>query len=124
MSRRTACGACERDGKRSRWGKNVRIVYDPAIQMPGTPTIEGHRLAAQFIAERFFALGKHEAQDDYDLTHEEMVVTCWWAAHWGPRKLKQAWKEWGQEAGNHLWYRCINVPLPPTKSEITGTPAL
>ena len=98
----------------------LRIIYDPAIQITGTPTIEGHSLPAEHMASHFFELGEEEAQDDYGLTREELIVACWWAAHWGPRKFRKAWKEWGERAGSHLRYGCINVPLPPTKSDIAA----
>lgn len=114
----THCLYCEKAGVRAKRGEKVRIVFDPGIQMPGTPTIEGHRLAAEHMADRMFELGSDAVLDDYELTYEELITACWWAAHWGPRKFKKAWKEWGEIAGAHLWYGCINVPLPPTRAEI------
>ena len=96
----------------------MRIVYDPAVQMPGTPTIERHRLSAEMMASAYYEMGWKEVKANWLLTHEELLAACWWAAHWGPRKFKKAWKEWGELAGWHLWYRCINVPLPPTRAEI------
>lgn len=116
--RPTGCLSCEKAGRRSKRGENVRIVFDPAIQMPGTPTIDGHRLAAEMIARAMYELGGEEVKHNWQVTHEEIVAACWWAAHWGPRRFKKAWKEWGIEAGGHLWYRCINVPLPPTRAEV------
>lgn len=72
------------------------------------------------MAGRMYELGADAVLDDYELTSEELIAACWWAAHWGPRKFKQAWREWGIEAGNHLWYRCINVPFPPTRAELSA----
>lgn len=118
MSRRkTHCLACEKDGARTKPGAGVRIVFDPAIQLRGTPTIEGHTLSAEQMAWIMYEHGKDEIYD-YDLTHEEIIAACWWAGRWGPRKLRKAWAAWGIEAGAHLWHGCINVPLPPTRAEI------
>lgn len=116
----SGCLACKAAGTRPKGGTGVRIVFDPGIQMTGTPTIEGHRLAAEHMAGRMFELGESAVIDDYDLTPEELLAACWWAAKWGPRKYKKAWKEWGDIAGHHLWYQCINVPYPPTRTELAA----
>ena len=109
------CSACQRAGQSPIQGKGVRIVFDPGIQMPGPPTIEGHRLGAEFIADIVFAHGFKDAQDDYELTREELLLACWWAGLWGPRKWKTRWGEWAKAVNAHLWYGCINIPDPPTK---------
>ena len=115
--RPSECLSCRQAGRRPKRGEGVRIVYDPGIQMPGTPTIGGHRIAAEQMAAYLYEYGIEEA-NDWDLTHEELITACWWAAKWGPRRYKLAWKEWGEMANLHLWYGCINVPLPPTRAEI------
>lgn len=118
MTKRPDCLACKSSGTRPKRGEGVLIVFDPMIQMPGSPTIGSHRLAAEQIASLFYSYGWGEVGVAYGLTHEEVVVACWWAARWGPRRFKRVWKEWGVEAGDHLWYGCVTVPLPPTRAEL------
>ena len=108
-----SCTACKEAGTNPIRGANVHIVYDPAIQMPGTPTIAGHRLAARHMAERAVIFGIEEQMQGYDLTREEILVACWWAGQWGSRKLKKILGEWSKMAGRHLWYQCVNIPDPP-----------
>ena len=121
MTKRPDCLACKSSGTRPKRGERVRIVFDPGIQMPGSPTIEHHRLSAEAIASLMYSYGWGEVEVAYGLTHEEVVAACWWAAHWGPRKFKLAWKEWGALARWHLWYGCVTVPLPPTRAEIEAS---
>lgn len=113
--KRPDCLACEAVGTRSRLGVGARIGYDPGVQMPGSPTIEGRGLSAEQMARLYYEEGLDGVVPDWALTHEELVMACWWAAHWGPRKLQKAWREWGYLAGWHLRYHCISIPLPPMR---------
>ena len=107
------CLACKEAGTKPTPGKGVCIVYDPTIQMPGTPTIQGHRLSAQQIASRVLKFGIEDEMDDYQLTREEALVACWWGGLHGPRRLRQALRAWAENAGWHLWYQCASIPDPP-----------
>ena len=110
----SGCLTCKNLGTRARRGKGVTIVFNPRIQMPGTPTIEGHRLAAEHMASRAVKFGVEKMMDDYQLEREQVLVACWWAGQWGPRRLKKILKSWSEEeAGPHLWYGCIHITDPP-----------
>ena len=118
------CLACKEAGTKPKRGLNVRLVFDPRITMPGSPTLEGHGLGAEFMAKRVYALGLRDQIDDYELTREQLLVCCWWAGTYGPRSLKKAFGTWAKTAGWHLWHGCINVEDPPLReSEKPGIPA-
>ena len=117
------CFPCHKVGTRPKRGKGTNIVFNPQIQMPGTPTIEGHRLAADFMAARVWKFGIDSEMDDYQLRREELLVACWWAGAFGPRKFKKRWGEWAEVAGMHLWYGCVQISDPPTEADvIVGEP--
>lgn len=66
------------------------------------------------MASRTFAFGVQEVMDDFTLSREEVLVACWWAGQWGPRRLRMAFKAWSEkEAGPHLWHGCVNIADPP-----------
>jgi len=109
------CFACEKVGGKPKRGKGTTIVFDPQIQMPGTPTLSGHRLTAELMAARVWIDGMAFAKDDYQLRREELLVACWWAGSFGPRKWKKRWGEWALNAGSHLWHNCIAISDPPTE---------
>lgn len=115
MPKRTACTACEMQGSKPKKAVGVRIVYDPAIQMPGSPTIEGHRLAAEMMARRVWLFGMKSELDNYKLEREELLVACWWMGIFGPRRkwVTGEWKSWATLAGSHLWSGCVAIPDPP-----------
>lgn len=121
MSRRKgalACLPCKSAGRRPIYGSGeVEIVFNPRMVMPGPPTISNHRLGAEFMAERFYALGMESEREDYMLTREEVLVACWWAGTYGPHKFRKVWGEWAKIAGHHLWYSCIRIDYPPTLAE-------
>lgn len=107
------CLACERMNTKPKRGKGTLVVFDPRMTMPGPPTIEGHRLGAEFMAARVWKFGVASEMDDYMLRREELLVTCWWAGQFGPRKWRKRWGDWATIAGWHLWYGCIQVEDPP-----------
>ena len=107
------CLACKDAGTTPKKGANVHVVYDPAIQIHGCPTIMGHGISAQMMAVRVLKFGLKSEMENYDLTREELLVACWWAGLFGPRRLKQALGEWAEVAGAHLWHRCVAIPDPP-----------
>lgn len=109
------CRACKEYGTKPKRGEGLRLVFDPMITMVGTPTIENHRLGAEFMAERVWHLGVQEQIDDYALTREHLVLVCWWAGQWGPLRLRKVFRDWSGPAGWHLWYGCIQIPDPPRK---------
>lgn len=112
MATRSGCLACAENGKRTKRGAGVRIVFDPGIQMPGTPTIEGHRISAEQVAGIVTYYGGLDNSEikAYGITREEQIAACWWAGLWGPRRYRKLLGAWAEQAGRHLWYRCINVP--------------
>lgn len=110
------CLGCEKAGTKPKRGKGIRLVFDPQITMPGPPTIEGHRLSAEFMARRVRVCGITEEMDDYQLTREELLVVCWWAGEFGSRRLRKCWGGWAQIAHQHLWHGCINIPDPPMET--------
>lgn len=114
------CLACKEAGTKPKRGVGKRLVIDPRITMSGPPTIEGHRLGAEFMARRVYALGLQEQMEDYALTREELLVACWWAGTYGPRTMKKALGEWAARAGHHLWYGCIQIPESPRNQEAIG----
>ena len=109
------CLACKQAGTDPVKGDHLCVVYDPAIQMPGSPTIQGQRLSANFMAARAYSLGIASQMEDYKLPREALLVACGGAGLYGPRRLRKVFGEWAQVAGRHLWYGCINIPDPPTK---------
>ena len=48
---RPPCLTCKTAHRRGKRGEDIMVVYDPGIQMPGTPTIQGHRLSAEFLVK-------------------------------------------------------------------------
>lgn len=95
------------------------VVYDPPISMPGQPTIEGTRMSAALTAELVFWSGVADVMKDYVLTRPQVLVACWWAGMYGPKKFKQALGTWALEAHSHLWHSCVNVPDPPLVEQET-----
>jgi len=112
-----SCLACREGHTRPIYGKDVSVEFDPAVQMPGTPTIAGTRFSAEFAAHLVMMNGVKGTQKMYPhLTREELMVACWWAGLYGPRKYRKAWNEWAKAAGWHLWYRCVRIPEPPVEA--------
>lgn len=93
-----------------------RIVYDPAVSMPGQPTLEDHRMGAQFIAELAWHQGLQYISENYpQLTRWDVLVCCWWVGRFDRRKVwRQRFHEWAEEAFGHLWYCCDGAGDPPT----------
>lgn len=113
---RTACAPCSDAHRRGKYEDHLpSVVYYAPIAMPGHPTLQGHRLGAEMIADLAWSQGIAETMKDYRLSRAEVLVCCWWAGRWGPRRFKAAWKEWATEAGWHLWYSCVRVDDPPRK---------
>ncbi len=115
------CLACEKDGTKPKRGKGIRLVFDPMMTMPGPPTIEGHRLGAELVADLVRDLGFKDTMAGWHLTREELLVACWWAGDYGPRRYRKAWGKWAQAARQHLWYGCINITDPPAVTAGKGT---
>ncbi len=108
------CLKCKEDGLTPIEGEGVQLVFNPRMTMPGPPTIEGHRLGAEFLATYVYHQGIDGAIRDYELKREELLVACWWVGRGGPRrKITTIFREWASVAGAHLWHGCINIPDPP-----------
>ena len=117
------CFACEEAGTQPKKAKGHRLMINPRIFMAEPPTIEGHRLGAEFMARRVYSVGIEEALKDYDVDREELLLCCWWAgSRYNPRwtKLKRALRDWSSMAAPHLWYGCIQIPDPPRKGDADG----
>ena len=108
-----------------------RIEVSPQMK-GGTPVINGHRLGAVDMAERYWYLGEHvqsEILDAFELTRAELLTCCWYAAEYGPRRLQKAWKAWLAETWartgldkdtdvTHGWWGDLSdIPYPPTKRQ-------
>ena len=108
------CLACKEAGTKPKRGGSARLVFNPAITLPGPPTLEGDRLGAAFMATRVMHNGLAAEQHDYELTREQLLVVCWWAGLYAPqRRLRKHFGEWAELAARHLWYQCIQIPDPP-----------
>lgn len=93
----------------------------------GTPVIRGHRLGADFIAERYWYLGEvmdFEILDAYELTRADVIVCCWFVAEHGPRLWRKRWGPWARSVwartgpGSGWWSPdYADVPLPPTRQQ-------
>lgn len=108
------CTSCKEAGTTPLEGLRLRVVYDPTIQVPGSPTIEDRRISAEAVANRAWESGIEGACYNWDLGREEVIVACWWAGLFGPSRLRNLYRAWAEIAGAHLWYGCIQVPDPPT----------
>lgn len=111
------CLACKEAGAEPKKGAGKRLVFDPRITLPGVPSLEKHRLGAEFMARRVYALGIADQMDDYEVSREELLVACWWAGLYGPRSLRKAFGKWAEVAGWRLWYGCIQIADPPLKAQ-------
>ncbi len=109
------CLGCEKAGTKPKRGKGITVVFDPRMMMPGPPTIEGHRLGAESMAAWVWKFGIASGMSDYELSREELLVACWWAGRFGPRKWRKRWEQWAMVLGQHLWYGCIQTADPPTE---------
>ncbi len=107
------CTACKEAGTKPARGRGLVVSFDPRIQMPGTPTVQGHRIAAETVAMRAYHDGVKPVMEDYVLPREAVLVACWWAGLFGPRRTRRIFRESAEMAGRHLWYRCIRIPDPP-----------
>jgi len=111
------CGACERAGTKGKRIQNSQVVFNPAIAMPGMPTIDENRLGVHVLGKLAWEFGiayVHGPEMYPHLRREQVVTACWWLGLYGARVWRKRWGEWAAEAGNHLWYECGNVPELPT----------
>jgi uncharacterized protein (DUF433 family) len=102
------------------------VSIDPKLKF-GQPCIHGHRITAEQIADRYWDLGEDmqgEILEAYDLTRAEVIVCCYWACEYGPRRWKKRWKTWltatwANTREDHGWWseQFGDVPLPPTKKQ-------
>jgi uncharacterized protein (DUF433 family) len=112
------CVACRYAGTKPTPGANVQVAFNPAVTMPGTPTIDGHRMGVRTLAVIAWERGVPAAHGPAfypHLTREEVVVACWWMGLYGPRTWRRRWGAWALNAGWHLWSRCLTFPDPPRK---------
>lgn len=113
------CPACKEAGTKPRAFEGAfEIVYNPAIGVPGPPTLQGHRMSAEMLASCVWDLGISEVLSDYYpfLSRDELVLCCWWAGKYGPPKWRRRWGKWAESAHMHLWYRCATVNDPPKEA--------
>ena len=113
------CLACKEAGTKPKRGKLPNVIYDPRVKMAGTPTIEGTRHSVELAATRVYRWGIRDFNvTKWDIPHDALLVACWWAGTYGPRKFRKAWGEWAAIAGQHLWYGCVRIPDPPTEGQL------
>ena len=108
------CTPCEQAGQKAKRGKSVCVVFNPGIQMPGTPTVGESRLSAAWLVGYVYAWGMKYTLGSYpSITREHVLVACWWAGRFGPRKWRKVMGEWAGMADAHLWHDCVRIPDPP-----------
>lgn len=93
----------------------------------GTPVINGRRLGAEDMADRYWHFGdvyQFEILDSYELTRSELLIACWYTATYGSRTYRRRWNDWAQsiwaqtgmvEKPSGWWGPLDDVPLPPHK---------
>lgn len=95
------------------------IVLHPG-RLGGTPTIGHSRLAAELIANTYWYHGADEVKAMWDyVTDKDILVCCWFIAHYGTRTEKARFRPWRDKADMLLWSRdtFADCPWPPTKAE-------
>lgn len=95
------------------------VTFYAPIDMPGQPTLRGTRFGAEFVAGMVLDWGGGIAEviKTYPrLTRAEVLVACWWAGEYGPKRFRKVWSEWAIGAHSHLWYECIRIEDPPRAS--------
>lgn len=110
------------------------VVIDPRMKS-GAPTLRGHRLDAEMIAERYWDLGEHldsEILDAYEISRADVLACCFYVASFGARTWRTRWKAWldaswaatgsGEDDGPMRgWWSegWADVSLPPTAAQQT-----
>lgn len=85
------------------------LIIDPGIQF-GRPCVPGTRVPAAALAG-LVAAGENVDQtaDDYDVTRQDVLLACWWAADVAlllpksrrdqfRQRLVDAWRDWHHQA--------------------------
>lgn len=111
------CSACKSAGTTPQEITVPKVVYWPPIQWPGQPTLDGHGLSAEFLANYAWHQGVDGTVEDYDLSRAKVLVCMWWVGRYGSRTWKKRLGEWAKVADVHLWYSCGSVPEPPRRSD-------
>ena len=97
----------------------AKVSVQPGMKF-GAPCIDGHRLPTDLIAYLYEIEGESAVMDDYDLTHDEVMVACWFEARHGrSRKRRKAWRAWLDMHEDVLWESkdWSVVPFPPRLAE-------
>ena len=100
------------------------IVINPARQF-GAPTIGQSRLPVESVLGYVWR-GESLADIQYDwpgTTRHNLLVACWYAAHYGEKRWRQRWGAWGQSdaVAVSLWHGdnpregASKCPWPPTE---------
>jgi uncharacterized protein (DUF433 family) len=92
------------------------IVVHPG-RHSGAPTIGHSRLPAHNIANTYWHYGADEVKNMWDyLTDADILVCCWFIAHYGTRTERRRFKDWRDEADMMLWSRdtFTDCAWPPT----------
>ena len=88
------------------------VLHHPGYQMANYSVISGTRLSAEWLADQVRdGVLPDELNLMYLIPPGGLAVALWWAATRGPRRFR-IWREWADEAVNHLWFGCINVGWP------------
>jgi uncharacterized protein (DUF433 family) len=92
------------------------ICIEPGMLF-GKPHIADHRLNPMQFAEMWWG-GNWTLEAIADnwpgIGKPEVVISCWYAADYGPRKWRKRWSEWADTVFELLWYGDYDVPMPPT----------
>lgn len=104
------------------------VVIDPAM-CSGEPCIAGRRLPVYLVAETVWWHGVDEGIACFDVTREQLLVACWYAAVlpvliWGrggvlkaqPNPWPKRWRDWADASHQALWSgKYDEVEDPPLK---------
>lgn len=93
------------------------IVLHPG-RLSGKATIGHSRLSALLVANHYWRFGVKDVKASWDyLTDSDILVCCWYAAHYGPRAIRRDWREWRVLADDLLWSRNTvkQTPWPPRR---------
>lgn len=98
------------------------VRVEPLMRF-GSPHIRG--VSCESIAGMALVEGVAVAMDEYTLRREDVLVACWYMAHYGSRRWR-FWQAWAQAMVDELWASrpvdYARIPDPPDRLERPATP--
>lgn len=96
----------------------AHVVIDPARNF-GRPSLPGGP-AVDVVAGMVWAGDPVNSVVDeygeYGITRAQVLVACWYAVEYGPRRRYERWSDWAQHAEPHLQHGTYDlIPDPPTR---------